>query len=129
MFWRQAEDFRQQGAEAPHLFCAAWAALSALTCSPSSILQIGVSVEHDFPHHWHTLANAYYGEGWSSIRSRRVGPSWRPQSSVPADEIHSDACIGPHVFYCYSSGRCYAQFPWEAGRSRMKTDTPTGSDP
>lgn len=34
--------------------------------------QIGVGVEHDFPHHWHALANAYYGEGWSSIRSRNI---------------------------------------------------------
>jgi hypothetical protein len=34
--------------------------------------QIGVGIKHDFPHHWHALANAYYGEGWSSIRSRNI---------------------------------------------------------
>lgn len=41
-----------------------------LSQAPS--FQVGVGLEHDFPHHWHALANAFYGEGWSSIRSRNI---------------------------------------------------------
>jgi hypothetical protein len=35
-------------------------------------LQTMAAIEHDFPHHWHPIANIIYVNGWAGARSRNI---------------------------------------------------------
>jgi len=48
----------------------AWTAAGSLPQVPS--LQTGITLERDFPHHWHVMANWYHSASWGLIRSRNV---------------------------------------------------------
>ncbi len=52
-------------------------AVSTVRAYPRSFEQVPVfqtqsGIEHDFPHHWHALANLFYAASWGDTRTRNI---------------------------------------------------------
>ena len=68
-------------------------AVSTVNQFPSSLSQNStfaglVSVEHDFPRHWHTEAHFYWGEDWNNVFQRNINAPLVPSSvGTPPDPI------------------------------------------